>query len=213
MRASLANREEVMNWLTHGLGLLMSIIGLILLLVKAGGQSLQMTASVIVYGLTMIAVYASSTIYHYVKAPTKKKLWKILDHAAIYLLIAGTYTPFALVTLSQGIGYTVFFIAWSLALSGVIFKIFFTGRFVKLSTLLYIAMGWMSCLLIQPLMSSLAWEGFILLMGGGLVYTLGTIFYLAKKIPYSHAIWHLFVMGGSVMHFLSVFYYVLPKVA
>mgnify|MGYP003683231439 FL=1 len=203
-----------MNTVSHGLGLVLSIAGLILLIIK--GVELRSTAyfvSVLVFGLSLIMVYGSSTIYHYVQNPKLKHWCKVFDHVAIYFLIAGTYTPFTLITLKGSQGWWMFGIVWSLALLGTIFKLFFTGRFKFVSTLLYIAMGWLALVITKPLIESLHWNGFLLLASGGAVYTLGTLFYLSKRIPYSHAVWHMFVIGGSVLHYLTVFYYVVPNVA
>ncbi|SMF56314.1 PAQR family membrane homeostasis protein TrhA [Pseudobacteriovorax antillogorgiicola] len=208
-----SEKEELMNALSHGIGLLMSIAGLILLINKGMYQSnVEYTVSLIVFGVSLIMVYGTSTAYHWVKNPKLKQMCKVFDHVAIYFLIAGTYTPFTLITLGDTWGWWMFGIIWTLALIGTIFKLFFTGRFNLVSTLLYVAMGWLALIVTRPLIQSLDWDGFLLLAAGGAVYTLGTLFYLAERLPYNHAVWHIFVIGGSVLHFLSIFLYVKPPI-
>ena len=207
-------KEERMNAITHGVGLIMAVIGLVLLLVR--GIDLSDEAylwSVGIFGVSLVFVYAASTIYHMVKDPKKKQICKIIDHVAIYFLIAGTYTPYPVVTLGDKWGTAMLIAIWTIAVIGSIFKIFFTGRFNVISTLLYIGMGWLSLLIIRPIIAALPWDGFLLLTWGGVIYTLGAVFYLFEKMPYNHAVWHGFVMGGSVLHFLSIFLYVVPEIA
>lgn len=204
-------REELWNTSTHAFGLVLSVIGLVLLLIKGIALSSdRYLLSVTIFGLSLVFVYGSSTVYHWAKDPKRKRLLKTIDHVAIYFLIAGTYTPFTLVTLQRGPGPSMLAAIWSIAIIGTIFKLFFTGRFNLISTLLYVAMGWLSVLVIKPLIASMDWNGFVLLAAGGVVYTLGVIFYLAERLPYNHAIWHFFVIGGSLLHFLSIFLYVKP---
>lgn len=203
--------EERWNTLSHGLGFLLSLLGFALLLSK--GIDLDnwiYLSSLAVFGITLIFLYFSSTVYHFVKTPKKKALFKTIDHIAIYFLIAGTYTPFTVITLGDTWGIGMLITIWTLALLGGVFKLFYTGRFNVFSTLLYLAMGWLSILIIKPMIVNLAWDGVLLLTWGGVIYTVGTVFYLADRMPYNHAVWHLFVIGGSVLHFLSVFYYVEP---
>ena len=163
-----------------------------------------------IFGLSLVALYAASTFYHSAKDPKKRARLRINDHATIYILIAGTYTPFTLVTLSGWVGWTVFGITWSMAIGGVILKLFFTGRYNVLSTLMYVLMGWIIIFVLKPLHNSLAPDGLFWLVLGGVVYTVGAVIYSIKKIPFNHAIFHLFVLLGSFCHFVSVYFYVLP---
>jgi hemolysin III len=204
-------REELWNSITHGVGAFLSIAALVLLIVYAssyGGASHVVSA--VIFGATLILLYSASTLYHSCRKPRLKSAFKILDHSCIYLLIAGTYTPFLLVTLRGAVGWTMFAVIWVLAFAGVIFKFFFVHRFNILSTLAYIFMGWMIIFVIKPLMDSLPTGGIVWLVAGGLAYTLGTIFYAWNKLPFNHAIWHLFVLAGSACHFFAVIFYVLP---
>lgn len=207
-------REEFMNTISHGFGLLLSIAGLVLLIQKGQeGSKPEYGISLLVFGLSLILVYGSSTLYHYVRNPKLKHWCKVLDHVAIYILIAGTYTPFTLITLGDRFGWSMFALVWSLALVGTFFKLFFAGRFRIISTLTYLIMGWLSLLVVGPLLESMSFNGIFLLAMGGAVYSFGTLFYLWRSFPYSHAIWHLFVIGGSVFHYLAIFHHVLPKIA
>lgn len=203
--------EEVMNAVTHGIGTVLAIGGLLLLTISAyhyGG--IWHILSFAIYGTTLVLLYLASTLYHSFRNERLKYKFKILDHSAIYLLIAGTYTPFTLIPLHGTLGWTVFGIVWGLAILGIILKIFFTGRFKVISTMCYLFMGWLILLAIKPLIATVAASGIIWLVIGGLFYTLGTVFYLWNKLPYNHAIWHLFVLAGSISHFVAVFFYVLP---
>ena len=204
-------REEWANRLSHGLGLLLGIIGLILLLHKGWDQGPQALLSYGLYGTSLVLLYLASTLYHSMGSAVARRRCKLLDHCAIYLLIAGTYTPFTLIGLRGPWGWGLFIAIWTLAIGGVVFKLFYTGRFKRLSTLIYIAMGWLIIVAIKPMLNSLdAWTlGWLL--AGGLFYTLGTYFYHRESIPYSHAIWHLFVIAGSVCHFIAVTAQVLPR--
>ncbi len=197
--------EEFANALTHGLAAIASLVGSAVLITLAGvyGDAWQITASV-VFGTTLLLLYLASTLYHTTQRPTLKKRLKVFDHCAIYLLIAGTYTPFTLIGLRGTLGWTLFGVIWALALFGVVFKLFYTGRFEKLSTLVYVAMGWLVIIAAKPVMASLdAWT-FRWLLAGGFFYTLGTFFYHRPSMRYSHAVWHLFVIGGSVCHYIAV---------
>jgi len=203
--------EERLNVISHGVGLLLSIVALVLLVVYASheGDTTQLV-SVIIYGASLILLYSASTMYHYVQSPSLRKKLNILDHAAIYLLIAGTYTPFCLVVLKGWVGYTIFGVAWGIAIIGVVFKLFFTGRFDKLSTAAYVLMGWLIIFAIKPLVENLPDGGLLWLFLGGLFYTVGAVLYSIEKIKYNHAIFHIFVLLGSFCHFMAVFFYVLP---
>lgn len=200
-----AIRDEIASALTHGVGAVAALAGGAVLITLAAlyGDAWQLGAS-IVFGVTLLLLYVASTLYHSVQHPVAKGRLKVFDHCAIYLLIAGTYTPFTLIGLRGPWGWGLFIAIWSLAVCGVIFKLFYTGRFKRLSTVIYIAMGWLIIIAIKPMLNSLdAWTlGWLL--AGGLFYTLGTYFYHRESIPYSHAIWHLFVLAGSVCHFVAV---------
>lgn len=202
--------EELINSVTHGLGLLLSVTALVLLVVFS---SIYGTAWHIVgcsiYGATLVLLYGASTIYHSCKKPRHKQFLKIVDHGCIYFLIAGTYTPFLFVTLKGGWGWSLFGVIWGLAIAGFIFKIFYVHRFQIVSTLIYILMGWLMLIAFSPLKENLASAGIRWLFLGGIAYTAGTLFFAAsKKIKFSHSVWHLFVLIGSICHFFSVLFYV-----
>jgi hemolysin III len=209
--ASYSLLEEIFNSATHGVGILVSIAGLVLLIVFSSlyGQAIHIVSCTI-YGTTLILLYTASTLYHGIQKPEIKYVFKIFDHSCIYVLIAGTYTPFMLVTVKGTLGWTIFAVVWALTILGIIFKAFFVNRFKIVSTIAYILMGWLVILAIKPLFHSLPGEGLALLVSGGLAYTLGTIFYAWKKLPFNHAIWHIFVLAGSVCHFLAVMFFVVP---
>ena len=203
--------EEVSNTITHGIGLLLSVVGFVVLLVLAAlrGTAWHIVACSI-YGATLICLYTASTLYHAVISPRVKRALRIFDHSAIYLLIAGTYTPFLLVSLRGPWGWSLFGVIWGLALAGVLFKIWFVERFVILSTAVYIAMGWLVVIAAKPVITHVPSTALIWLLAGGLAYTGGVIFFAAKRIPYSHAIWHLFVLAGSICHYFAVLFTVIP---
>ena len=198
-------REEFASALTHGVGAAAALAGGAVLIALAAlhGDGWQLTAA-IVFGICLLLLYVASTLYHAISHPVAKTRLKVFDHCAIYLLIAGTYTPFTLIGLRGTLGWSLFAAIWTLAIAGVVFKLFFTGRFKLLSTAIYVAMGWLVIVAIKPVMAAL--DGWTLgwLIAGGLFYTLGTVFYHRESIRYSHAIWHLFVIGGSVCHYVSV---------
>ncbi|MCD5322496.1 MULTISPECIES: PAQR family membrane homeostasis protein TrhA [Pontibacillus] len=203
-------REEIVNAVTHGIGVLLSIAALVLLVVNASmnGNAWQIV-SVSIYGATMIFLYFSSTMVHGMPDGKWKDLFEIFDHAAIYLFIAGTYTPLLLVVLRGPLGWTLFGIVWGIAIFGVVFKVFFVKKFVVLSTVFYVLMGWIIVLAWNPLATKLAFGGLVLLVVGGVLYSVGTIFYVWRSFTFHHAVWHLFVLAGSAMHFFTIFYYVL----
>jgi len=203
--------EEIANAITHGIGLLLSIAGFVVLLVLAAlrGTAWHIVACSI-YGATLICLYAASTLYHAVISPRVKRALRIFDHSAIYLLISGTYTPFLLVSLRGPWGWSLFGVIWGLALVGVLFKFWFVERFAILSTAVYIAMGWLVVIAAKPVITHLPLTAIIWLLAGGLAYTGGVIFFAAKRIPYSHAIWHLFVLAGSICHYFAVLSTVIP---
>lgn len=198
-------RDEIASALTHGLGAVAALAGGAVLITLAAlyGDGWQL-AGAIVFGIALLLLYTASTLYHAIQHPVLKGRLKVVDHCAIYLLIAGTYTPFTLVGLRGPWGWGLFAAIWILAVAGVVFKLFYTGRFRLVSTLVYLAMGWLVLVAVGPLLRSL--DGWTLgwLLAGGVSYTLGTWFYHRESIPYSHAIWHLFVIAGSVCHFVAV---------
>lgn len=203
--------EEIANSVTHGLGLLLALAALAVMVVFAALRgTVWHVVSCSIYGATLTLLFAASTLYHSLPWPRAKAVLKIVDHSAIYLLIAGTYTPLLLVPLRGPWGWSLFGVIWGLALVGIVFKLFFVGRFKLLSTLIYVGMGWMALVAIRPLCQSLPRGGLVWLVVGGLLYTLGTVFYLKRSIPFNHAIWHAFVLAGSLCHFASVMWYVIP---
>ncbi|MCB0458655.1 MAG: hemolysin III family protein [Flavobacteriaceae bacterium] len=202
--------EEKLNVITHFIGLLLSIAALVLLIVHASyNGNARHIVSFTIFGASLILLYSASTIYHYVQKPELRRKLNILDHASIYVLIAGTYTPFTLVTLKGALGWTIFGITWGIALIGIFFKLFYTGRFDKISTIAYVAMGWIIIFAIKPLIDTLPINGLYWLFAGGIFYTLGAVLYSIKKVPYNHAIFHVFVLLGSFSHFMAVYFYVL----
>lgn len=201
-----SKKEEQLNVVSHGFGLLLSMIAFPFLVIKAFDfEGLWKPVSFLIYGLSMIILYAASTFYHAAKNPKKRRKLNILDHAAIYVLIAGSYSPFCLIALDSDLGWYMFLFVWIFALTGIILKLFFTGRFDKISTAMYLLMGWQVMFFIKPLMNSLSAEGFNYLLAGGIFYSVGAILYSIKKIPYNHAIFHLFVLLGSLSHFLAIY--------
>ncbi|MCW2486583.1 hemolysin III family protein [Candidatus Symbiopectobacterium sp. NZEC127] len=202
--------EEIANSISHGAGVVLGIVGLVLLLVQAvdNGATSMAIASYSLYGGTIILLFLASTLYHAIPSPRAKPWLKRFDHCAIYLLIAGTYTPFLLVGLDSPLARGLMIVIWSMALVGVLFKLAFAHRFEVLSLVTYLVMGWLSLIVIYQLVQVLAPAGVTLLAVGGAVYTLGVVFYVSKRIPYNHAIWHGFVLGGSLCHFLAIYLYV-----
>ena len=203
--------EEIANGITHGIGLVLSLIGFFILLtlsILRGG--VWHIAGSSVFGLTLIFAYAASTAYHSFRKPHLKRVLKILDHSAIYLLIAGTYTPFTLVNLRGFWGWTLFSLVWTLSAIGIFFKFFHVDRFKIISTLGYVLMGWIAVIAIKPLFAAIPIAGMFWLLAGGLFYTIGVVFFAWKRIPYNHAVWHVFVLAGSICHYFAVLFYVLP---
>ncbi len=198
-------REEIVNSLTHALGTALSIGGLIVLIVRAVNYGTAWhVVSFTVFGGTLVLLYSTSTLYHCLPDGTAKRLFDILDHSAIYLLIAGTYTPFTLVTLRGGWGWSIFGVIWACAIGGIILKSVFFGRFQKISIALYMGMGWLCLVAVREIVVHVPRLSLALLLFGGLSYTLGVVFYAWRKLPYNHAVWHVFVLCGSTLHFLSV---------
>ena len=203
--------EEIAHAVSHGIGILLSIAGLAVLVAFASlyGNAWHITSSSI-YGATLILLYTASTLYHGIPQPAVKRVLRRIDHAAIFLLIAGTYTPFTLVNLRGEWGWTLFGLVWGFAVLGVVLETLVKKRLKWLSLTLYLGLGWLVLIAIEPLLDSVATGGLVLLLSGGLCYSLGVIFYVWKRMAYHHAVWHLFVLGGSVLHFFSIFFYVLP---
>jgi hemolysin III len=200
-----SRREEIVNAATHGVGAGVAVIVTATLIVLASLRGgVWSIVGVSLFGTTLIALYTSSTLYHAARRPAVKARLKVLDHASIYLLIAGTYTPFTLVTLRGGWGWSLFGVVWGLAATGVAYKLLWTGRFPRLSTALYIAMGWLVIIAIVPLVHALSATTLALLFAGGVAYTAGTLFYGNHRMPYSHTVWHLFVLVGSLLHVAAV---------
>ena len=204
-------KEEKFNVISHAIGLVLSVIALVLLVVYASlkGNAWHIV-SFSIYGASLIVLYSASTFYHYVQNPKLRYKLNIFDHSAIYVLIAGTYTPFTLVVLKGWVGWTIFGVSWGLALAGIVLKLFFTGKYDKISTFAYVLMGWVVIFAIKPLVQNLPFEGLMWLLAGGIFYTVGAVLYSIKGIKYNHAIFHIFVLLGSFAHFIAVFFYVLP---
>ena len=206
-----SNGEEVANSLTHGVGAFLSVAGLATLVTLASleGDPWRIV-SFSIYGASLVALYWCSTLYHSFRSPRLKAIFRVFDHISIFLLIAGSYTPFALVEMRGPWGWSMFGVVWGLAFVGIALKIFYTGRYEGLSLGIYLAMGWVTMIAIKPLLAAIPMACFVWLAIGGLAYTLGVVFYAVERIPYGHAIWHVFVLVGSATHFVAVAVYVLP---
>jgi hemolysin III len=203
--------EEWLNSATHGFGALLSVIGTVILIILASQMGdVWKVVSFSIFGASLVLLYLASALYHASRHPGRKAVFKTLDHCAIFLLIAGTYTPFLLVNMRSSSGWTLMAIIWSLAISGVVLKLIFHNRFKLVRVGIYLAMGWLILFATTDLVANLNQHSLYLLVAGGLAYTLGVVFYLADRLPYMHAIWHLFVIGGSALHFAAVYYGVLP---
>lgn len=200
-------KEETAHSITHGFGALLSIAALVVAIVLASfTKDPWVIVSVTIYGTTMLLMYLSSTIVHTLPEGKVKDIFQIIDHAAIYLFIAGTYTPLLLISLRSSLGWTIFGIVWGIALAGIIFKIFFVKKFLIMSTVFYVLMGWMIVLVWEPMLAALPHQTILYLVIGGLLYTVGAVFYVWRKIPYHHAVWHLFVLAGSAFHFFAILF-------
>jgi len=200
-------REEIANSITHGLGTLLSIAGLVLLIVLAcrHGNAWHVV-SFTIFGSTLVLLYLASTLYHSMVRPAVKNVLARIDHSAIFLLIAGTYTPFTLTILRGGWGWSIFGVIWGLAIVGVVLRSIYLDRFRLLATFIYVGMGWLILIALPPVIRKMPAFSLRMVVIGGVVYTLGVIFYLWRKLPFAHAFWHLFVLGGSILHFLAVIY-------
>ena len=205
-------REEIANSISHGAGVIFGVVAMLLLVFRAAEVDDRMgIASFSIYGASIITLFLASTLYHAIPYQRSKRVLKTFDHCAIYLLIAGTYTPFLLLLLGNRLGAILMAVIWALAVMGIVFKIFFVNRFHNLSLITYLGMGWLALFAGWELMHRLPPLGLGLLLAGGIIYSLGTIFYQAKRIPFNHAIWHLFVLGGCVCQFLVVYLYLTPQ--
>ncbi len=205
-------KEEIAHSVTHGIGIVLSVLGLVLMVMHSirygDGWHIVSTS---IYGATLITLYTASTLYHGVTLPGLKQILQKLDHAAIFLLIAGTYTPFLLVNLRGGWGWTLLGMVWSIAIAGMLMELFVKQRYHRLSLTLYLGLGWLIMIAIGPMLENVAPGGMLLLLAGGLFYSLGVIFYVWETLAYNHAIWHVFVLAGSLAHFLAIFMYVIPN--
>jgi len=204
--------DELANAITHGFGLLLATAGmaaLVILSIVHGSARHIVTCSV--YGTTLVFMYAASTVYHGVRAPRVKHVLRVIDHSAIYLLIAGTYTPFALVSIRGGWGWTLFGLVWGLTVVGIVWKAIFIRRFAIVSGIIYVLMGWMVVIAAKPLLERVPPGAIAWLFAGGIAYTAGLIFFAGKRIPHHHAIWHVFVLIGSICHYIAVLLYVVPR--
>ncbi len=201
--------EEKLNAWSHGLGVGLGIAALVLMLLGVDQTNPFGLFSVIVYGLSIILLFLASTCYHAITSSKRKHYFRVADHIGIYLLIAGTYTPVLLIAIPNGLGWILFWVVWGIAAFGLVLKLFFTGRFEHFSTFLYLAMGWLAIISYSELTTALDAKALALLIGGGVAYTVGVLFYAIEKIPYNHFIWHLFVLGGASCHFFMVYLYVI----
>lgn len=204
---SFTKGEEITNAILHGIGSGLAIAALVILIVFASikGEA-RYIVSYSIYGSTLVLLYLASTLYHSLPKGKGKDVFEIFDHSAIYLLIAGSYTPLALVAIKGALGWSIFGVVWGLSVIGIIFKVFWVKKFVVLSTVLYIIMGWLIIIAIKPLMEFMSTISLVFLIAGGVLYTVGTIFYVWRKMKYHHAIWHLFVLGGSICHFFTMIF-------
>ena len=203
--------EELANTVTHALGVVLSIGALVILVSIASIEgNARQVVSFSIYGLTLTLLYLSSTLYHSIYSPRIKHIFKLADHSAIFLLIAGTYTPFALLCLKGTWRWYFLGIIWGFAIAGIFLTLFCYNRYRRIFTLLYLTMGWLGVVIFKPLLIVIPFEGVLWLIGGGVCYTLGVILFLGRKLRYGHAVWHLFVLGGSLCHFLGILFYVLP---
>ena len=204
--------EERINIASHAAGLLLSVVGLVALVTLAlrHGDAWHLV-SFSVYALSMVVLFAASTAYHGSREPTRRARLRTVDHASIYLLIAGTYTPFALVTLNGPVGWSIFGITWGMAAAGIVLKLFYTGHFNHLSTAVYVFMGWLMIFFVKPLIDNFPPAGLAWLLAGGIAYTLGAALYSIGRLPFNHALFHLFVLLGAACHFVAVYGYVLPR--
>ncbi|WP_299242858.1 hemolysin III family protein [uncultured Aquimarina sp.] len=201
--------EERWNWLTHGFGFFLSVLGLFFLLLNDTYKTSYSTFSILLYSISLMVLYFASSVYHYTNDTVLKNRFRVMDHISIYLLIAGTYTPVTLIGLVSSKGWLLFILVWSLAGFGSILKLFFTGKFEILSVILYLLMGWLIVLDISALTNQVGSGGIMYLMLGGLAYTFGILFYAFNKLNFNHVIWHLFVLAGSIFHYIFILKYII----
>lgn len=208
-RERIEHLEERASFFTHALGTILSVFALYWILAQTiPTNDLWKIGSAALFGTSMVLLYLASTLYHGTTDEKLKARFKVMDHAAIYCLIAGSYTPFTLVTLKESVGWILFTVVWAIALFGVIFKLYYTGRFRILSTLIYLMMGWLVIFAIEPIREAIPYDGLVLIFTGGMFYTVGAVIYMLERPLFHHAIWHLFVMAGSAFHYLAVLFYV-----
>jgi hemolysin III len=200
------------NSITHGVGAALALVGATYLIIASTRGSASIIASCSIFASTLVLVYLCSTLYHSLVRTRARHVFHVLDHSAIYLLIAGTYTPFTLVSLRGAVGWTLFAIVWTLAIAGIIFKSFAVGRFAAASTVVYLFQGWVVVFAARPLIHAIGPQGLLWLGAGGAAYTLGIIFFAMDRIPYFHAAWHLFVLAGSIAHYFAILFYVIPRI-
>jgi hemolysin III len=204
--------EEIANCVTHGVGLALSVVGMVALVALAGfyGGALHVVSSS-VYGASLVILYLASTLYHGARSPRAKQIFQVVDHCCIYLLIAGTYTPFTLVTLRGGWGWTLFGLVWGLSLAGIIFRIIFGTKYKPVTIASYVLLGWLCVIAVKPILATVPLGALAWIAAGGLAYTSGIAFFASKRIPHNHAIWHVFVLAGSICHFIAIALYVIPS--
>lgn len=201
------------NSITHGVGAFIAIAGAIYLIILSTRESLSVILSCVVFALTLVLVYLFSTLYHSLVRTRARRVFQVLDHSAIYLLIAGTYTPFSLVSLRGPVGWVLLGVVWALAVGGVVFKSLAIGRFPFASTAVYLGQGWLMVFAMRPLIHAVGWTGVLWLLAGGIFYSLGIVFFALDRIPYFHAAWHVFVLAGSAAHYCAVLFYVVLRPA
>ncbi|HEX5705786.1 MAG TPA: hemolysin III family protein [Pyrinomonadaceae bacterium] len=211
MKTERLSVEEMANCATHGVGLVLSLVGLVVLVTLAAtrGGALHL-ASCVVYGASLVALYLSSTLYHGARTPRAKDIFRLFDHCCIYLLIAGTYTPFTLVTLRGAWGWTLFGLVWTFAAVGITCRLLFGERYRVVAVASYVMMGWLAVIAVKPIFEIVPVGALVWIAAGGLAYTAGVFFFACKRVPHNHAIWHVFVLCGSVCHYLAVMLYVIP---
>jgi hemolysin III len=199
------------NAITHGIGAVLAIVGAVYLITASIHATTAVFAGCTVFAITLVLVYFCSTLYHSLVRTRARHVFQVLDHSAIYLLIAGTYTPFTLVSLRGPVGWFMFAVVWALAVAGVIFKSFAVGRFPVASALVYLFQGWFAVFALRPLLHAIGWHGILWLAAGGLAYTLGVVFFALDRLRYFHAVWHLFVLAGSAFHYIAILLYIVPQ--
>lgn len=200
-------KEEKLNIYTHVFGLILFIAGAVLLLFKSQSYPFTGAAALMIYGLSQILIFASSAFYHYQKDPKKRYVANIVDHSMIYVSIAGTYTPFCLISLKGSGGWSLFAVIWIIAIAGMMLKLRFTGKFNLLSTVLYVLMGWIAVFYFREFLENVPLNGIYWVVAGGIIYTLGAVLYVLDKIPYNHAVFHVFILFAGICHFIAVYFY------